>query len=172
MEDQFSKNIKSNLTNLGIYQIIGGAIGLLFIIWTIFKSPISPIEALLIYLIIVSLFLYSVFCGILCIKVKKNALNHSLANQILQVFSFAIMGFAFKYVAGFYLTIGLDLADSFNLHFGAGLSKIDFNINNEKKRLEVDFNLVALALIYWIDKLLKKVKEDAAIRQASSIGYT
>ena len=93
-----------------------------------------------------------------------------MINQILQVIGIAIMGFAFQYVAGFYLTIGLDLTKSFKFSFGAGISKFDFNFNNEKERLVVDFNLVAFAVIYWIDKLMKKEKEEEAIRLASLIG--
>ena len=127
---------------------------------------------MLVYLFILLFFAYSIFCGTLCLKTKKNALGHSLTNQILQVIGFAIMGFAFNYVSGLYLTIGLDLTDSIKLDFGAGISKFDFNLNNEKDRLEVDFNLVAFAVIFWINKLMKKVKEEAIIIQTSSIGKT
>lgn len=172
MERLISKETESDLTKLGLYQIIGGAVGLLIIVWSIFKTPLLTGLTVLVYLFILLFFSYSIFCGTLCLKTRKNALEHSLTNQILQVIGFAIMGFAFKYVAGFYLTIGLDLADSIKFGFGAGISKFDFNFNNEKDRLEVDFNLVAFALIYWIDKLMKKVKEEAVIRQASSIGDT
>jgi hypothetical protein len=172
MENQISKETESDLTKLGLYQIVGGAVGILIIIWSIYKTQLLTGLTVLIYLFILLFFAYSIFCGTLCLKTNKNALGHSLTNQILQVIGFAMMGFAFKYVAGFYLTIGLDLTDSVNFGFGAGISKFDFNFNNEKDRLEVDFNLVAFALIYWIDKLMKKVKEGAAIRQASSIGDT
>ena len=70
------------------------------------------------------------------------------------------------------MTIGINLRDSFEFSFGAGISKFDFNINNEKERLEVDVNLIALALVYWIDKLKQKVKSEEIIRKASSIGET
>ena len=172
MEKQISKETEADLTKLGLYQIIGGAVGLLIILWSIFKTPLFTGLTVVVYLFILLFFAYSIFCGTLCLKTNKNALGHSLTNQIFQVIGFAMMGYAFKYVAGFYLTIGLDLTDSINLDFGAGVSKFDFNFNNEKDRLEVDFNLVAFALIYWIDKLMKKVKEEAAIRHASSIGDT
>lgn len=167
----FSKKTKSDLTKLGIYQIIGGVVGLLFILWIIFKNPLLTGITLLVYLFILLFFGYSIFCGTLCLKAKKNALGHSLANQMLQVFGLAMMGFAFKYVAGIYLTVGLDFTDSIKLSFGAGISKFDFNFNNEKDRIKVDFNLVAFALIYWIDKLIKKVKEEDVNRVASSIGH-
>ena len=170
MEEFISKDVKSNLTKLGLYQIFGGLVGILIIIWAIYKSPLLTGLTVLVYLFILLFFVYSIFCGTLCLKTKKNALGHSLTNQILQVIGFAIMGFAFNYVSGLYLTIGLDLTDSIKLDFGAGISKFDFNLNNEKDRLEVDFNFVAFAVIFWIDKLMKKVKEEAIIIQTSSIG--
>jgi len=170
MENLISKETQSGLTKLGLYQITGGAIGILLIIWSIYKNRLLAGPTLLIYLIILLFFSYSIFCGTLCLKLKKNSLGHSLINQILQLIGLAIMGFAFQYVAGFYLTIGLDLTESFKFSFEAGISKFDFNFNNEKETLVFDFNLVAFAVIYWIDKLMKKVKEEEAIRLASSIG--
>jgi hypothetical protein len=170
MEKQISQETESDLTKLGLYQIVGGAVGILIIIWDIYKSQLLTGLTVLVYLFILLLFAYSILCGTLCLKTKKNALAYSLTNQILQVIGFAMMGLAFKYVAGFYLTIGVELTDSVNLGFGIGISKFNFNFNNEKDRLEVDFNLVAFALIYWIDRLMKKVKEEVAIRQISSIG--
>ena len=172
MEEFISKDVKSNLTKLGLYQIFGGSVGILIIIWAIYTSPLLTGLTVLVYLFILLFYAYSIFCGTLCLKTKKNALGHSVTNQILQVIGFAIMGFAFNYVSGLYLTIGLDLTDSIKLDFGAGISKFDFNLNNEKDRLEVDFNLVAFAVIFWINKLMKKVKEEAIIIQTSSIGKT
>ena len=163
MEKQISHETESNLTKLGLYQIVGGAIGLIVIIWNFFKSDYLNSLTVLIYGIVLLVFVYSIFCGTLCFKTRDNALRHSLVNQVLQVVGFAMMGFAFQYVAGFYLTIGLDFTNSVAINFGAGISKFDFNFNNEKGRLVVDFNLIAFALIYWIDKLMKKVKEETAI---------
>ena len=170
MEVLISKNTKSCLYRLGLYQIIGGVLGVLIIFWAIFKSQVFSELTILVYLIMLLFFCYSIFCGTLCIQTKRNALIHSLTNQILQLFGIAIMGYALKYVAGFYLTIGLDLKDSIEFKFGAGISKFDFNINNEKERLELDFNIVAFSFIIWIDKIMKKVKEEENFRQTSSIG--
>jgi hypothetical protein len=172
MENRISKKAESDLTKLGLYQIIGGGVGILIIIWGIYKAQVFTGLIVLIYLFVLLFFAYSIFCGSLCLKTKENALRYSLINQILQVIGFAMMGFAFKYVAGFYFTIGLDLTDSITFGFGAGISKFDFNFNTENDRLEVDFNIVALALIYWIDKLMKKAKDEIAIAAASSIGDT
>ena len=170
MEGFFSKEINSSLTKLGIYQTAGGILGIFIIIWAIYYSTLITGSSVLIYLLILLFFSYSIFCGILCIKKNEDALVHSLINQMLQVFGFAIMGFALKYIAGFYLTIGIDLSNSLEFSFGTGISKFDFNFNNQKERLELDVNLIALAFIYWIDKLMQKVKAEEIIRKTSSIG--
>jgi hypothetical protein len=170
MKNQISKETILDLVKLGLYQVIGGLMGVFFIIWGIVQSlPFTTLSVLL-YLFILSFFSYSIYAGILCLKTRKNALTHSLINQVLQLISVALLGFAFQYVAGAYFTIGLDLTESLNLQFGAGISEFDFSLNNNTDRLLVSVNLIALALIYWIDKLMKKVKEEAALRQVSAIG--
>jgi Ca2+/Na+ antiporter len=64
---------------------------------------------------------------------------------------------------------GIDLTESFNVTFGIGFSKFDFNINNESQRLEVHFNFIALALIIFIEKMKKQLKEEQDKNQISSI---
>lgn len=103
------------------------------------------------------------------LRKDNNALKLSLINQILQIIGFAMFGFAFQYAAGAYFTAGLDLTESSNFTFGVGVSKFDFNINNESQRLEVHFNLIALALIIFIEKMRKRLKEEQDKNQISSI---
>ena len=170
MDKLISKETEYELAKLGLYQIFGGTVGIIIIVWSIYKDSFLTELTFLIYLLILLFFAYSIFCGMLCLKTKSNALGHSLTNQMLQLISFAIMGFSFKYVAGLYFTIGLDLTDIIKFDFGVGVSNFAFNLNKEKERLEIDFNLIALAVIYWIDKLMKKVKEEKSIRQTPSIG--
>ena len=83
-----------------------------------------------------------------------------------------MFGFAFQYAAGIYLTAGLDLTESFNLKFGAGISKFDFNFNIETQRLEVNFNFIALGLIIFIEGVKKKIREEQNKHQISSIAAT
>jgi len=168
----FSKKIKSDLIKLGLYQIVGGVLGILIIVYAILKIQLFTELSVLVYFIMILFFAYSILCGVLCMKTKGNSLLYSLINQMLQIFGFAIMGYTLKYVAGFYLTIGLNLKDSIEFTFGTGLSKLDFNINHDKERLELDFNLIAFAFVYWIDKLMKKVKEEESVRKAFSIDET
>lgn len=172
MEKLFSKKIQSEIFRLGIYQVAGGAIGVLLVFGGIFgtRSPSGLI--ILVYLVMLAFFAYSIFCGVLCLNNMKNALKHSLTNQILQVFGFAIFGFAFKYAAGLYLTVGLNLTEGVNISFGTGFSKIDFNFNNEEERVELDFNLVAFGIIYWIEKLKRRIKTENELMQITSTSET
>ena len=172
MNSLISKKTSSKLKTLGLYQIIGGAIGTLLVIWGLINGQQITGFVILPYLFIILFFGYSIYCGTLCLQTKPNSLKYSLINQILQVIGFAMFGFAFKYAAGIYFSAGLNLTESFNLTFGAGISKFDFNFNNEKERLEVDFNFVALGLIVFIERLKTRIKGEADFNQASSIGRT
>ena len=160
------------LKGLGIYQIAGGAIGVFLILWGLLNSQQLAGPIILIYLIMLLFFAFSIYCGILCLKKNNGALILSLINQILQVIGFAMVGFAFQYAAGVYLTAGLDLTESFNFTFGAGLSKFNFNINNEPQRLEVTFNFIALGLIILIERIKKEIKEERDKNQIASIAST
>jgi hypothetical protein len=170
MKELISKELKSDLNKLGIYQIAGGAIGVLLILWSIYNTDLLNIFIVPVYLFMLLFFAYSFFCGLLCIKISKNALKHSQINQFLQVFGLAISGFVFKYAAGFYLTIGLNLTESLSLDFGAGISQFGFSFNDDSSRLQLDINLVAIVLIYWINQLMKKIKTEIEIKEAASIG--
>ena len=154
--------INSDILKIGWYQIIGGGIGDLFILYSLFSpEQILKLEALL-YVFMFLLFGYSIFCGTLCIKHKENALTYSFINQILQLIGFAFLGFAFTYVAGFYISLGFDFSSS-SVKFNFGLSTIDFNFNHEYDRAEIYFNLVALVIISWINKLSRKIKAEKSI---------
>ena len=167
MEKLLSDETKSALTKLGLYQLIGGAFGVLFTLWATFTIDGIPSSAYAGLMLVILIFSYSVFCGILCLKENKNALGHSLANQLLQVIQFSAFGLLYEYAAGVYMTVGLDLTESFQFSFSAGFSSISLNLNGDRDLLELKFNIVAIILVFWIDKLIKKVKEEALIREAN-----
>ena len=154
---------KSDFLKIGWYQIIGGIVGEFFV----FFSPTQVFgqvfgSEVLVYIFMLLFFVYSVFCGLLCITYKNNALTFSLINQFLQLIGFAFLGFGFTYVAGFYISIDLNFSDA-GLGFGFGLSIFDFNINREYDKAELHFNLIALGLISWIIKLSAKIKAEKRI---------
>jgi len=70
--------IKSDFLKIGWYQIIGGCLGELFILYSLFSPKQVSGYEVLVYIFMLLFFGYSIFCGILCTKHKNNALTHSL----------------------------------------------------------------------------------------------
>jgi hypothetical protein len=82
---------------------------------------------------------------------------------------FTVFGFAFNYVAGVYIRVGLDITSSMNFDFGIGISSFWLSTISEPDRFIIDINLIALVLIIWIDNVRTAVKEEIAFRNMSSI---
>lgn len=162
---KISNDTQNELSKLGLYQVVGGAIGILMVIWLLFNTTEFPGILVLVFIIMLLFFSYSVFCGMLCLKSKSSALTHSLINQALQIIGFAIFGYAFTYVAGLYLSIGLDLTESARITFGFGISKLILNINKDIEATRVDINIVGILVFLWVDRLIKKVKQERAQRE-------
>jgi hypothetical protein len=169
MKKNLSKEIISKLNTLGFYQIGGGVIGLGLTVWII--SGLASITGLLLLLLLIAIALYgySIYCGILLLKKQISGLRYSVLNQILQIVSFSIFGFAFQYVSGIHLSIGLDLTDSFNFIFNVGISSWQITVNGDSQALGFSFNLVALFLIFWIEKLKSKMEKEQIEKQIESI---
>ena len=153
---------KSDFLKIGWYQIIGGIVGECIV----FFSPqiqVSGLDVLVyVYIFMLLFFVYSVFCGLLCITYKNNALTFSLINQFLQLIGFAFLGFSFTYVAGFYISIDLDFSNA-EVGLSFGLSEFNFHLNQEYDGAGLHFNLIALGLISWIIKLSAKIKAEKRI---------
>src|SRR5688500_13713000 len=132
-------NIQSNLNALGIYQIIGGVLGLAFSYWIVNVS--FSIILLLDLLFALGLYGFSIYCGILLIRKHKNGLIFSKVNQLLQVIQLAMFGYGFTYISGVAFSVGLDLTDEAVLGFNFAFSNWRVTVNSELDILMVRLNL-------------------------------
>lgn len=164
-----STKVISKLRSLGAYQIAGGSIGLLLIVWVILNNPALDFSVFL-YGVMMLFFAFSIYCGVLCFKRKIIAVKLSLLNQVFQVIGVTMFGFAFKYAAGVYVTAGLDLSQSFNFIFNAGFSRFELALNTDHHKLEIELNFVALPLIIFIERLKNHIKDDQNKLAISAIG--
>jgi len=157
MENNF-KELRPKVKALAIYQVAGGIIGLVLTIWTM-ADHIDNIKGLLLILfsIALGLYIYSVYCGILLLKNFKTGLKYSLINQALQMVSFSFFGYAFQYIAGVFFAVGIDLTDGFYLKFNTGLSTWQIIVNSGERLLFVNVNMIALFLLFFIEKLKKRI---------------
>jgi hypothetical protein len=161
MEDfKFSKNVKKQMLVAGYYQIIGGIIGLGLLIWTLINLDSFQPVLLVIFLPAFLLFFFSVYCGYLLVSGKISGGRLSIINQFLQLFSFAFGGYAYQYISGLGFTIGFDLTDSFNFIFYFGISSWKLNFNTDSPLIQLEFNLIALYVIFALIKLKRQVKTE------------
>lgn len=169
MKNLISNKTELNLLKLGLYQIVGGVGGILIILWITYQNPVFTVPAIFLYMFVLVFYLYSIYCGTLCMKARKHALTHSLINQMLQLIGITFLGFGFYYVAGFYIRVGVDITNSMDFDFDIGISNFSFGSVGDPGRLVIDINLIALGLIIWTDKLRIKVKEELELRKMSAI---
>jgi hypothetical protein len=155
------KNKDTKLKVLGYYQLIGGIAGLVTTFYLIAQTATITGLILILYLIALGLYSFSIYCGIQILKNRKHSLDVSLINQYLQLISFAILGYGFKYVSGLLLSVGVDLTNSFDMKFNVGImSTWEMNWNTDADKIEFNLNLVALFFIIFIDKLKNSKSSD------------
>jgi hypothetical protein len=170
MENNFTRDTSSKLKALAIYQIAGGVIGVGLTVWIILRTPTFSALLLLLLVVILGLYVHSIYCGTLLLDKKTVGLNHSLVNQALQLVSFSILGFTFQYMSGLFLTTGIDLTNSFEILFNAGISSWKIVLRDSEQPLILNFNFIALFLIIFIIRLKNKIQQEQVESQITSIG--
>jgi hypothetical protein len=164
MEKFISPRSKNDLLKIGLYQIISGCVGLLIFLWSALGTHTWPILSIVLVFFALLLFAFTIFAGYQCLKMKERALSLSLINQGIQMAGFNIMGYAFKFSPGLFLTFGVDMTEKFKFTFGAGLADIAINMNTQSEIVAIDFNLIAIIIFVWLDKINKRIKSEVEIR--------
>ena len=145
---------------IGWYQLLGGLGGALYILYSLIAVHKRTSIQFLVFGFMITFFIYSIFCGIKCIQLHKKALTFTMINQLFQLFGFAVTGYAFRYIAGIYLTVGVNLLHAIEFSLGYGFLKFDFSLNQHSPDVWVSFNLIAFALVFWIETLAPGFKEE------------
>jgi hypothetical protein len=158
MNEPIAKDILQNFKWLGIYQIAGGIIGLALTLWLILNQvSFSPLIILL-FLIAVGLYFFSIYCGFLLINKEINGLTYSIINLYPQLINFSLLGFSFQYISGLFLSFGVDLTNEFLFKFNLGVSTWLISVGGDSGVILVNFNIVALSLIIFMEKIKYKLK--------------
>ncbi|PRY10671.1 hypothetical protein CLV24_11390 [Pontibacter ummariensis] len=154
-----NKQLKNQVKALAVYQIAGGILGIAFTLWVMFSGQVLITqEVLRIALFATALFVFSLLCGRMLFRKPERGLVLSLANQVLQVVYFAFGAYGFQYVAGLRVGLGMDMTGSWTFKFRLALSSFQFDFGADTSQKFIGINLVALFLIFWIERLLEKVK--------------
>ncbi|MCJ8166970.1 hypothetical protein MKJ04_19165 [Pontibacter sp. E15-1] len=152
-------NFKHALKALALYQFIGGILGLVLTLWVMFRGEVVLTQLVLrASLFAAGLYVFSILCGRMLYRNPARGLVFSLINQVLQVVYFAFGAYGFQYVAGLRIGLGLDMAGSWTFKFRVALSSFQFELGTETSQKLIGINLVALFLIFWIERLLEGIK--------------
>lgn len=164
MKMKISRKSESDLFKLGIYQLVGGIIGLLLITWVGLHSPFVTSLIITVYVIVALVFCYSIVCGILSIKLHPQALRFSLINQVAQLISIAVPAISFHYCAGFFINLGIDFTDVIRFDTQLGLSGVIFDFNTEPVEKTIHINIISLLLVIWIVRIKRKTKQEQVLQ--------
>lgn len=145
------------LSGIAFYQIVGGAIGISLAIRLGLKMENEAGSSLLAVLLACCLYSFSVLCGILLLRNARKHLTLSIINQALQVLSLGMGSFAYNYVAGIKIGLGLIFMESWVINFKLTLSSFQFIVNTDSSSHYITLNLLALLLLYLLERSKEKL---------------
>jgi hypothetical protein len=158
MEKFISPQSKKDLRKIGIYQIVSASIGVIVFVRSNYDMTIWTPGIIILILIFFLLFGFSIFCGYQCIKLTEKALTLSFINQGMQLVGLSIVGYAFIYAPGPYLSVTVDITEGVGFAFKASISALQISFNTASNVIAIDLNLVALFIFLWLGKINKRVK--------------
>jgi hypothetical protein len=161
MQNISAKYIDSRITALAAYQLIGGIIGLYYLVSLIMSAGRIPPLLVMIVALGLACYLFSVFCGIFLFKDRVLGTRLSLVNQLLQVLSFSLFGYGYEYVAGISTTVNIDFLPTYSVSLNSGLSNWYALLNGEGDIRRISINLVAIFLVFFISRLQRRIHQQA-----------
>ena len=156
---KLNRNEDNKLYLLGAYQIGGGIYGLIISSILIASFSSYPIGKILLAILNISLFAFSIICGYLIVTRRfLKGLNLSIYNNALQVIGFGITGYSFKYVSGFFAGLTLDMVDDTLIGFGFDFSIITLGFGSNSQAIFMTLNIFAIVILAFIFKMRDKIE--------------
>ena len=149
------------LKALGIYQLFFATLGLALTFWLMLQQGFQFTQATIAFFVVILIFLLGIYSGIACIQKRQGCLLYSSIYQYLQLLSFLIAGYGFRYDGGLSLNLGFDLTTGFMIRLKMEIFSFwNIDFNNNSNVIQVNLNILALVVILFIDKLKKHMKQE------------
>jgi hypothetical protein len=157
MNNYFLQEYYFKLKLIGIYQIIGGLVGLGLTTWLITMLLPMPFVVICIIVTSIGLFLFSIVCGIGLWLKKRTAINLSIGLQLLQILSFTLYGYSFKFISGLGVLLNIDFTNKLQpqINLSEPLFRFTYLVDPSDKIISV--NLAAILICYFIVDLKRKI---------------
>lgn len=139
------------IQSIGLYEIIGGAIGVFISAANLVYNPQINIFWLLYTVIALLLFCFCIYAGIETVNLKPLGITLSVYVQLLQVVSFSILGFAYTYNSGLGVFLGIDMTSS--VEYLTKVSSVKFGMGKaDATAWKISINIIPLAILLLIQK--------------------
>lgn len=142
---------------IGIYQIIGGLVGLGLTVWLITMLLPMPFVVVCIIIVSIGLFLFSIACGIGLWFKKWTAINLSIILQLLQIISFTLYGCSFKFISGLGVLLDFDFTNNLQVQIKLSEPLFRFTYFIDPTDKIIGVNLAAILICFFIIDLKRKI---------------
>ncbi|UAM97808.1 hypothetical protein K8354_16240 [Polaribacter litorisediminis] len=157
MEEEIRKK-RNILKGIGILEIIGGITGIGLIVWFLLQGFQMNSYSVIIFLITILFYSYSIFAGIILFKKTEKGISHSWIIQFIQIIGISFNGITYMFTSGGNFMLGYNWTEN-NLTFNLGIaSEFDLSISQDINNF-IQINLIAIVIIYILDKTLKSISE-------------
>lgn len=137
------------LKSIAIYQIVGGLIGF-FILWSIDFSSLSTNKVVLSIMTIL-LFTLSIFSGYLLLKNNfAKGINLSIFLNSIQVISFGVLGYTFKFVSGICIGLNIDLTEDVLVGLFFDVTNFHLNLWGGSDVIFIGINFIPIIILYFL----------------------
>lgn len=152
------------LKGIGLFQIIGGAVGLLlfFVPGIGFTLPVLNIF----YLPGILLFGLSIYAGQLAFRLKDNCLKWTIINQSLQLFSVFVGHYGYQYISGVCLNVTVDFSVGFQMGVDFKLSTFSLAFGSSQEKYLMSINLITVYIIYKIENIKTEIKTKLEMQES------
>jgi hypothetical protein len=137
---------------IGIYHLIFGALGILYLVYMVFALNIVSSKELILYGVFIFLCILLAISGYAILLKHKWGIYLAILLQLLQIFNFSLMGFEYEFCSGIDLSIYLtELKIDFNFLY------VEFSLMiNSIEEEYVSVNIIPIIITGFLVNLLRK----------------
>ena len=140
--------LQTQIKYFAYYELASGILTTGAVVYVLAQVESLSGLVLLLYLSFLALSTFTTYCGYLTIRQPYKGLQLSRFSLLTQFLSFAAGGYSFRYFAGPFLALGIDLTDDLSFKAQAALGEVNFKFNSSSDALLLSINVIAM-LLFW-----------------------
>ena len=154
------KDVNSNIKIIGLYQIIGGILGVGLTARIMLHTSDIGGALMMIFLAALFLFYHTIKAGIVILQKsrRKEGVLYSMIMQGFQIIGIGIGKYSYEFFSGAKLTIGFSSGEGSLIEFGAALSGFNFSINSGEPEYFLYFNILAIVILYVLTRIYRALE--------------